>query len=184
MVTSAETGAGKSTIAANLATALAQAGCSVVLVDCDLRMPTLHRMFDVPNELGLSTVLEERSTLEEALQSPESAKIMLLTSGPRPDKPAELLASPQMGELLNHLEQQFDKVVIDVPALLEVADASILAKMMDQVLLVVQSGYTREEEAQAAYQQLILVQAHLTGVVMNRVPSDPTRYKKYYRMLT
>lgn len=179
MITSAESGEGKSTLAALLALAVAQTGSRVVLVDCDLRLPAQHRLFGLPNDVGLSTLLSGRSSLAETLQYDKATGVTLLPAGPRPSRPAELLASPRMADVIRCLKQQFDTVLVDAPALLAVADASILAHLMEQILLVVLSGQTREEAAHAAQEQLMLVQAQLSGIVLNRVRSSAERYWKH-----
>lgn len=181
LITSAEPGEGKSTIAANLAMALAQAGRKVALVDCDLRRPSLHELFKLPNEIGLSNVLSRYSTLAEALQSSKVSGLHIITSGPLPLSPGELLALPRTVDLLNQLEQQFDIVLLDTPALLAVADATILATLVDGVILVVSRGQTHKETAQAALHQLANVNAPLVGIIMNRALKGMNHYRYYQR---
>lgn len=171
MVTSAEPGEGKSTVAANLALAFAQGGQSVVLVDCNLRTPTLHSLFDLPNECGLSTILEQKSPFTDALYNSKVAGLSVITSGPVSAKPAELLGSTHMHDLVKELEREFDILICDTPAFLTVADASALAPLMDAVVLIIESGRTRQETARAAYEQLTLVRANLAGMVVNQVRS-------------
>lgn len=170
LVTSAEPKEGKSSIVANLAYTIAQTGRKVVVVDGDLRMPTLHRIFDLPNRKGLSNVLKPELTLDQALQDSKVPGVKVLASGPTPSNPPELLDSPQMLDLIQELNRRFDVVLIDGPALLSVTDASILASVVDGVVLVVGAGVARVETVRSAQQQLSNVRAKLMGVVVNRAP--------------
>jgi capsular exopolysaccharide synthesis family protein len=178
LVTSASPREGKSTIAANLALAVAQSGHRVVTVDGDLRRPTLHRIFDLPNDVGLSSVLKQETTLDEGLEDSGMPGVWVLTSGPLPLNPVELLGSPQMITLIEQLAQQFDMVLLDTPALLAVTDAAVLAPIVDGVILVVGRTQARREAVRAACQQLADVKARLVGVVVNRAEQDGT-YEYY-----
>lgn len=178
MVTSAAQGEGKSTIVANLALAIAQSKRKVVVVDSDLRLPTLHTVFNLPNEIGLSSVLKQGAILDEAIQSSSFPRIHVLTSGPLPSNPAELLGSPQMTAVLWELTQRFDVVLLDTPALLPVADAAVLAPAVNGVVLVVSRAQARKEDVQAACQQLADVKARVVGLVMNRAPHNGS--DRYY----
>ncbi len=176
LVTSAEAGEGKSTVVANLAFAIAQSGRNVIAVDGDLRRPTLHKAFDLFNEVGLSSVLRQEASFDEAVQDSKIPGIQVLTSGPLPLNPAELLGSPQMVALLEQLAQQFDMVLLDTPALLAVTDAAVLAPMVDGVVLVVGRAQVRQERAWAARQQLAGVKANSIGVVVNRAEQNSSYY--------
>jgi succinoglycan biosynthesis transport protein ExoP len=178
LVTSAEPREGKSTIVANLALAIAQSGRKVIVVDGDLRRPTLHRIFDLSNEIGLSSILKQEATLDEAAQDSKIAGVQVLTSGPLPSNPAELLGSPQMTALIEQLAQQFDMVLLDTPSLLAVTDAAVLAPTVDGVVLVVGRAQAQREAVRAAHQQLVYVKARSIGVVVNRAEQDGSYY--YY----
>jgi non-specific protein-tyrosine kinase len=178
LVTSAEPREGKSTIVANLALAIAQSGRKVIVVDGDLRRPTLHKIFELSNEIGLSSILKQEATLDEAVQDSKIAGVQALTSGPLPPHPAELLGSPQMTALLEQLAQQFDMVVLDTPSLLAVTDAAVLAPTVDGVVLVVGRAQAQREAVRAARQQLANVKARSIGVVVNRAEQDGSYY--YY----
>jgi len=178
MVTSAAQGEGKSTVVANLALAIAQSKRKVVVVDSDLRMPALHTLFNLPNEIGLSTVLKQGATLDEAIQTSHLPRLHVLTSGPLPSNPAELLGSPQMTAVLRELAQRFDVVLLDTPALLPVADAAVLAPAVDGVVLVAGRAQARKDDVQAACQQLADVKARVVGLVMNR--SQQNGSHRYY----
>jgi capsular exopolysaccharide synthesis family protein len=177
-VTSAEPREGKSTIVASLAYAIAHAGKRVLVVDADLRRPTLHQLFGLSNEVGLGSVLEQVATLEESLQDSQVSGIQALTSGPLVSNPAELLGSQQMVDLVEELAQRFDMILFDTPALMAVADAVILAALVDGVLLVVGRAQAQKGAVQAACQRLSTVEAKLVGVVINRAQQNG-RYSYY-----
>jgi capsular exopolysaccharide synthesis family protein len=171
-VTSAEPNEGKSTTVANLAIAMAQSGRKVVVVDGDLRRPTLHKIFGLTNQVGLSSVLRREVELWEAIQNTDLPGLHVIASGKLPSDPLELLSSDHMSELLDELAGQFDVVLLDVPASRVVSDASVLASMVDGVLLVVGRSQVKQEEVRAAYDQLVNVKARVVGVVINRAEEN------------
>jgi polysaccharide biosynthesis transport protein len=179
LVTSAEPNAGKSTITTNLGYSVAQLGRKVVLIDGDMRLPTLHKKFKLPNEVGLSNLLRQEVTLDDVLQRPSAANISIITSGPVPANPAELLDSEAMIAALRELSTRFDVVLLDSPALLAVPDASILATHADVSLFVVRQAKSRSEAITAAREQLSTVGARVIGVVVNR--SEHNSDYRYYR---
>jgi receptor protein-tyrosine kinase len=179
-VTSAVPGEGKSLVAANLARSFAMLGQKVVLVDCDLRRPRLHDVFRLPNDVGLSTVLNGQADVAAATQFAVSHNLHVLTSGPLPPNPAELLSSPGTAELWRRLGEQFDVVLLDSPALLAVTDATILAKQADAVLFVVRYAISESENVRRAYGQLTAVQANVVGVVANGAGQNQV-YQYYAR---
>jgi len=183
MVASAEAGEGKSTIAANLAYAIAQSNRSVVVIDTDLRLPTLHKIFNLPNQTGLSNVLKHEAGLAEVVQDSHIPGLQVLTSGPQPANPAELLALSEMVNLIEQLSRQYDQILLDTPALLAVTDALVLAKLVDGVILVVGRTQTRQEAVQAACRQLGNVKAPICGVVVNRAEPNQS-YNYYYQSKT
>jgi capsular exopolysaccharide synthesis family protein len=176
LVTSAGPGEGKSTIVAKLASAMAQSGRKVIAVDGDLRRPALHEILDLPNERGLSSILHQEATLDEAVQESTTTGIQVLTSGPLPPNPAELLGSPEMTTLLQRLTQEFDLVLLDTPALLPVIDAAVLAPIADGVVLVVELAQARQEAVRTACRQLASVKARPVGVVVNRAGQSHRHY--------
>jgi succinoglycan biosynthesis transport protein ExoP len=178
LVTSAEPREGKSTVVANLALAIAQSGQRVIVVDGDLRRPTVHKIFDLSNEIGLSSVLKQEATLDEALQGGKTPGVKVLTSGPLPPNPAELLDSPQMTALIEQLVQQFDMVLLDSPSLMAVTDAAVLAPTVDSVVLVIGRAQARQEAVQTACQQLANVKTRWV-LVVNRAEQDGAY--EYYR---
>jgi capsular exopolysaccharide synthesis family protein len=182
LVTSAEPGEGKSTIVVNLAAALAKAGRRIIVVDGDMRLPTFHTIFDLPNQIGLSSVLKQRVALDTAVQASNIPGLHVLTSGPLPSNPAELLGSPHMIALIEQLTHWFDMVLLDTPSLLAVTDAAVLAPIVDSVVLVVGRDQARQEAVQAVYQQLLNVKAKSIGVVINRAEQN-ANYHYYQHIL-
>ncbi len=180
LVTSTAPDDGKSTVVANLGAVLAQAGDRVLVVDCDLRKPTLHRMLAVPNHRGLTNVLVQRAPVEELLLDGPVPGLKVLTSGPVPPNPAELLATPEMSYLLAQLRENYDAVLVDTPPLLAVADAAVLAPLVDGVILVVSAWSARVDMVQEALEQLEKARARILGVVLNRTRVPARDYYYYY----
>ena len=178
LVTSSNAGEGKTTIAVNLALALAQQQGEVLLIDCDLRKPGVARALSLHNEIGLSTVLTGRDTLEASLQTFNGLpNLWALTTGPLPPNPAELLSSERMGEILRELQQRFRHIVIDSPPLLMVTDATILSSSADGVILVVEAGLTPRKAVVRACRVLHGAGAKILGVALNKVD---WRFDGYY----
>lgn len=183
LVTSASPSEGKSITAANLAVTMAQAGYRTVLLDCDLRKPTQHRIFNVSNDAGLTNSLLAHANLNSFFRPTRVENLRLLTTGPLPPNPAELLGSRSMSNLLGVLQSEADVIVIDSPPVLAVTDSAVLARMSDGVLLVIESGKTKRESAQRAKEALDQAGARLLGIVLNRMPIKGGYYaynSKYY----
>ncbi len=181
LLTSPNPEEGKSLIAANLAAALAQSGKRVILVDADLRQPTQHQVFELDNRAGLSTILtDDRVSLDDVLHRVLTANLGILTSGPPPENPNQLLGSERMSALIELLQQRADVVIFDSPPVIVVGDATILAQHMDSTLLVVDSGNTRPAAAQRSKEALELAKAHVSGVVLNRLSTRRDGYYYYY----
>ncbi|MER3457471.1 MAG: protein tyrosine kinase [Chloroflexota bacterium] len=181
VVTSPGPGDGKSTTAANLAVVFAQGGKSVILVDADLRRPQQHRIFQRTASYGLSTALVDAATpVTSFLQPTDVPGLRLLTSGPIPPNPAELLGSQRMAQLLQVLSQEAEMVILDSPPVLSVADATILANAADGVVLVADAGRTRREMARRAKESLERAGANLLGMVLNRMTRQTSGYYYYY----
>jgi len=169
VVTSPLPGDGKSTVAANLAAAIEASGQSVVLVDGDLRRPTVATEFELAEGVGLTDVLAGRLTLEEALQTPaEHPDMRILAAGTIPPNPSELLGSKAMRQLLQKLSTEA-LVIIDAPPLLPVTDAAVLAAKADGAFVVVSSGKTHDAQLQTALDNLASVDAKPLGVILNRL---------------
>ena len=173
MVASANAGEGKSTTAANLAVVLSDSGKRVVLISADLRKPRLHRFFGLDGEPGLSDALGGDSTVWDALQAPQVENLRVMASGPVPARPTELLQSEAMGELLADLRDVSDFVIIDTSPILPVADALVLAPLVDGVLLVADAAITTRSAVTHTREALDQVDAPLVGAVFNDY--DPSR---------
>ena len=178
LLTSAKRGEGKSTVSGNLAVTVAQSGREVVVVDCDLRLPTVHKMFDLPNKRGLTNILAGEVSVDEAIQYSAFPRVQVITSGPLPPNPTELLGSQRMMDLIEQLKTTFDFIILDTPALLSVADAAVLAPSVDNVILVVAQAQTRRGDVQAVRQQLSNVRVKSLEVVVNR--AEPNGSYAYY----
>ena len=181
MVTSARPQEGKTTTAINSAIVLAQKGVRVLLVDADLRRPSVHKTLGMGPRSGLSNVLTGNATLEQAISpSPILPNLFILTAGSPPPNPAELLASSNMKDVLDELREQFDHVVIDTPPTLSVTDAVVLSPRVDAIVLVIRSGQTTKQALRRARDILMQVNAHVTGVLLNAVDLTSPDYYYYY----
>jgi capsular exopolysaccharide synthesis family protein len=180
MVTSSGPGEGKSTTAANLAVVFAQQGKNVLLVDSDMRKPTAHYTFNVNNTFGFTTVLTRQKTLREVAYQTDVDHLDLLTCGPVPPNPAELLSSRSMEEFLVDAYADYDLVIFDTPPVLAVTDAQVLANQCHGSILVVSSGTTEIESAQKAKELLQSAKGKLLGVILNNREVKDTSYYYYY----
>lgn len=179
LVTSAGPGEGKSTITLNLAIAITQSGKEVILVDADLRKPVIHKRFGLRNEIGLTNILVH-GPAEEALQETAVPNLKVVTSGPIPPNPAEMLASGMMDKVRDFLKERAEMVLFDCPPVVAVTDAAVLSRKVDGVLLVVQLGAVEREVARQAKALLENVDAPLLGVVINNVAESSGYYYYYY----
>lgn len=178
-VTSCTPNEGKSMTVANLAVVLTQAGKSVLLLDCDMRNPTVHKNFGLSNKLGLSSCISMDTPLSAAVQATKVDNLYALTSGVIPPNPSELLGSERMRELLQEAREIYDYVLIDlppVPPVLPVADALVLGAVVDGVVLVIDSGEVKVDLARDVKKQLQHAGANILGVVLNKVRSEHHGY--------
>ncbi len=179
LVTSSQPSEGKTTTAVNTAVMLAQTGADVLLVDCDLRRPRVHAHFGIANVRGVTNYLSGDSDLESVMQPYEKLpNLRLMTSGPVPPNPAELLGSDEMRKLVATLSERFTHVVIDSPPAISFTDAAILSTIVDGVMLVVHGGKSSRAVVRRAKQQLMDVGAHIFGIVLNNVKLESHDY--YY----
>ena len=181
LVTSANPIEGKSVTAANIAVVMAQAGHSVIMVDSDLRRPVLHKIFQLPNNEGFTNaLLHSNPNPDGYLQATSVENLRVLTTGPLPPNPSELLGSERMKGLVEQLKAQADLLILDSPPCLAVTDAAVLASQVDGVLLVVDAGVTRRGLAARAVEGLQKVGANILGVVLNKVSARRGGYYYYY----
>jgi capsular exopolysaccharide synthesis family protein len=181
LITSAVPGEGKSVTAANTAVIMAQSGKQVLLVDADLRRPSVHALFQVDDKVGLTTaLLEDEADLSSLLQTTDVPRLRVMATGPLPPDPSELLNSQHMTSLIESLLQEVDIVVFDTPPAVAVTDASVLAAKVDGVLLVIDCGHTRRGEARHSKEVLDAVGARVLGAVFNRAPLPHRSYTYYY----
>jgi capsular exopolysaccharide synthesis family protein len=180
VVTSAAPGEGKSTTAINIALALAEADHNVVLVDGDLRRPRLDKYLDLVGQVGFSTVLAGRASLDEVLQMTRFPRLQLLASGATPPNPSELLGSIAAKKILAQLRAQFDYVIVDSSPLLAVTDAAILAADADGVIIIARFGQTTREQLAHSVKNLGDVGAPLLGAIFTMTPSRGTSYSYNY----
>jgi capsular exopolysaccharide synthesis family protein len=180
VVTSPGPSEGKSTTTANLAVVFAQQGKRVLLIDSDLRKPTVHYTFRQENHVGLSNVLTRQASLDEAVKTTDQDNLWLLTSGPIPPNPSELLGSRGMHTLLELANNEYDVIIMDSPPILAVTDAHVLSNLADGVVLVVSSGKTEIESAKKAKELLSSAKAKILGVVLNNKKQQDSHYYYYY----
>jgi tyrosine-protein kinase len=180
VVTSPAAAEGKSTVVANLAIALVQAGQRVVLVDADLRKPRLHRLFGLPQRVGTTTVLLDQVDVLDALQRPDPGLPAVLTSGQLPPNPSELLGSRRMEQLLQELRGAFEVVLVDCAPLLPVTDPMVVSRFADGVLLIARAGTTTRDQAQAARAACVKAGATVFGTVLNASPVTEANQYAYY----
>ncbi|MGB3713903.1 MAG: CpsD/CapB family tyrosine-protein kinase [Candidatus Promineifilaceae bacterium] len=171
VVTSPAPDEGKSTTVANLAVTLAQAGRRTVLVDCDLRRPALHTLFDLQSEPGLTNLMLEEDG-EPFLQETSVDGLRLLSSGPKPPNPADMLGAQKLDKIIESLAKDADIVLFDAPPVIAVTDAAVLGAKVDGVLLVISAGKTRRDHAQRAKELLEKANVRIIGAALANAPKD------------
>lgn len=181
MVTSTSPSEGKSTTASNLAITMAQSDKKVLLIDCDLRKPSIHRAFNLLNTKGLTNVLVEDLDYRDICNTVGVPNLEILTTGPKPPNPSELLGTVKMETFIGMVSQDYDMVIIDTPPVLPVTDAAVLCRVVDGVIFVVDYGQTTFDMAIIAKETLDKVNAKIIGTVINKVPTKGLgRYNYYY----
>jgi len=171
-LTSPAAGEGKTTTAVNLAVAVAQSGQRVIIVCADFRIPKAHLYFDLPNDIGMTSVLLDRATLAEAVKPTRVPGLYMLPAGPVPSNPSELLDSERAHELIDALAARFDLVIIDTPPILPVADPLVTATMADATIVVVRSRKSRRRQLRRAMETLAQLEIPLAGLVLNDETAD------------
>ena len=181
IMTSAKQSEGKSTCASNLSIVYSQSNSKTLLLDCDMRKPTLHKLFQCRSIPGLSDVLGGLCQLEEAVQDTKYKNLRVLFSGTIPPNPAELLGSERMGALLNKLSESYDTIIMDTPPINIVSDALALSPMVDGVILVARVDYSTHAETNKALASLEFAKAKTLGILLNDIVYKKSgRYGKYY----
>lgn len=175
-LTSCTPNEGKSTTIANLAVVLTQAGKSVLLIDCDMRNPTVHKNFNLSNKVGLSSCISMGTALSDAVQKTSIEGLYALTGGVIPPNPSELLGSEQMKNVLQRAKEQYDYVLIDTPPVMPVTDALIVSRFVDGMILVIARAEVKVEMARDVKNQLVNAGANILGVVLNKVRSEHHGY--------
>lgn len=180
VITSANAGAGKSTVAANLATTFASEEKRVLLVDADLRKPTVHKIFSIRNSQGLTTLLTDRTAnLNDLVTQTRAKGLYVMPSGAIPPNPAELLGSNRMKDIEKEMMTAFDLVIFDMPPILVVTDAQIMASRADGVVFVIPKGQENKDNILKSKDLLEKVNANVLGAVMNKVDAKDS-YSYYY----
>ena len=179
VVTSACPMEGKSTVSGNLALSFAQNGKKVIIVDCDLRKPSIHRKFNISNLCGLSEVMIGKETLGNAIQKYKS-NLHILPSGKIPPNPSEMINSTTMSNLLEELKVEYDIVIIDSSPLEAVTDGQILSTKADGTILVLKAGVSKIESVKEAKNLLNKVGANIIGLVINQISKSKKNYDYYY----
>lgn len=179
LVTSANPQEGKSTVAGNLALSFAQNGKKVIIIDCDLRKPSIHKKFNISNLCGFTEVMIGKESLENVIQE-YKPNVYILPSGKIPPNPSEMVSSAAMNNLLEVLKEEYDIIILDSPPIEAFTDGQILSTKADGTILVVQAGESKVESVKGAKNLLNRVGANIIGIVMNRVNNDKKKYSYYY----
>ncbi|WP_288479643.1 CpsD/CapB family tyrosine-protein kinase [uncultured Clostridium sp.] len=179
LFTSSIPGEGKSTTASNIALAFAQEEKKVIIIDCDLRRSHVHKEFNVSNRTGLTNVLISKEDLNKHIQN-YNKYLDILTAGVVPPNPSEMLSSKAMSDLLDKLDKEYDVIIIDSPPVKAVTDAQILSRIVDGVVLVVRSGFSKKEAVLETKSEIEKVGGKIIGTVLNRAEGTREKYYYYY----
>ena len=180
VITSALPNEGKTTIAGNLAITLSQNESTVLLIDCDLRNPSIHKQFGISNSIGITNLLIEKKSLKEVMNI-ISSKLAVISAGEIPPNPSEILGSEAMDEFLEMMNKVVDYIIIDTPPVAPVTDSKVLAAKCDATILVVRANKSKEKFVLDAYNELKKIEANVIGTVLNDTERNKSiKYYKYY----
>ena len=180
LMTSSAPGEGKATTLCNVAMTMADAGHKVIIIDCDLRKPRIHKFFEVSNRVGITDILLKGEDFKSFLRGGFHPNLEIITSGKIPSNPSEILYSNAMKNLIEKIKMEYDYVFIDTPPVIAVTDAVIMSQYIDGVVLVCSSGKTEVEMVKKAKESLAKVNANILGVVLNKIPLKGQKYANYY----
>lgn len=179
VVTSSNPGEGKSTVSTNLAFVLSQGGKKVIVIDGDLRKPTIHKKFKLDNTEGLTDLLVGKKSINQVSKAIDK-NITVITAGKKTPNPAEMVSSKAMEELIKFLKDEYDYVIIDTPPVRTISDGVILSAKADGVILVVRAGKTKSADIVKGYKELEKVKANIVGSVLNAIEIRKDKYYYYY----
>jgi capsular exopolysaccharide synthesis family protein len=180
LVTSGIMGEGKSSTAANLAVVMAQNGKKTILIDCDQRKPSIHRVFKLSNTKGLSDLLIDKYEFKDVIQNVFIDNLHVITSGKLSPNPSELISSKNMQNFINMLKGEYEYIILDTPPVTVVTDAQILSRYVDGCVLVVSSEEGTKRVAVRSRELLSMVNARILGVVLNKVKTNKKEYSYSY----
>ena len=179
VVTSSEPGEGKSTTSGNLALAISQGESKVLLIDCDLRKPSLHKLFRISNNYGLSDLLLHRKNMEDVAVKYNEG-LTVVPAGKIPPNPSEMLGSKAMGIFLDEMKKHFDYIIMDTPPIGAVTDSQVLSTKVDGTILVVKAGKTKKDIVMNSINAIKKVNGNIIGTVLNGVEQKDNKYYYYY----
>lgn len=180
LITSEKPSSGKSTISANIAVIYAQAGYKTLIIDGDMRKPTQHYIFDLPNNSGLSNLIVNKATYTESIKETKVQNLSILTAGPTPPNPSELIASTQFDEIYNELLSDYDFIVVDTPPVNTVTDAQVYAQTIQNCALVIDVEKNNKNEVKKAKDLINKAGGKLLGAILNKTAIDKSSSYYYY----
>ena len=183
-VTSVGPGEGKTLTAVNLAVSIAHTGMSIVLVDCDVRRPRMHKVLDLPRAPGLADLLDPRGSyflrVQKVVKKTTLMNLSAISCGTPPSDPLELFEGAPIRRLIADLSDRYDMVILDTPPVLAAADTAILGQLVDGAVIVIRAGQTDREDAQRAYAQLTLAKVRVLGAIFNDPDGKKQKYARSY----